>query len=151
QPWAHQVQTAEAAHNGRHVVLATGTASGKSVGYQLPALSALVRGRAAGSLVERAPTVLYLAPTKALAHDQLTGVQSLAAGLPSVRPAAVDGDNTREERAWARDHANYVLTNPDLLHRSMLPGHSAWARVFGGLRYIAVDECHHYRGVFGSH
>ncbi len=72
-------------------------------------------------------------------------------GLEAVRAATVDGDNSREERQWARDHANYVVTNPDILHRTMLPGHQRWARFLSGLRYVVVDECHHYRGVFGSH
>ncbi|MFD1824587.1 DEAD/DEAH box helicase [Mumia zhuanghuii] len=149
--WAHQVEAADLAHSGRHVVVATGTASGKSAAYQLPALTALGAGRAADERRGRGPTVLYLAPTKALAHDQLQGLDVLTAGWEAVRAAAVDGDNTREERQWARDHANYIVTNPDLLHRTVLPSHSRWARFLSGLRYVVVDECHHYRGVFGSH
>ncbi|GAB3200043.1 DEAD/DEAH box helicase [Nocardioides hungaricus] len=146
RPWAHQAVAAEAAHEGRHVVMATGTASGKSLGYQLPALSAIRAGR--GSRGQRGATVLYLAPTKALAQDQLASITAL--GL-DVRAATHDGDSPREQRDWARDHGEYVLTNPDMLHRSLLPGHGWWAAFLGSLRYVVVDECHHYRGVFGAH
>jgi DEAD/DEAH box helicase domain-containing protein len=127
-------------------VLATGTASGKSLAYQLPALSAVRASR--GARGQRGATVLYLAPTKALAQDQLAGIQAL--GL-DVRATTHDGDSSREQRDWTRDHGEYVLTNPDMLHRSLLPGHSRWASFFGSLRYVVVDECHHYRGVFGAH
>ena len=147
--WSHQVEAAELAHGGHHVVIATGTASGKSFAYQAPALTALAAGRTGSPLRGfRAPTVLYLSPTKALAADQLLGLAG-AKGL--MRGATVDGDNSREERAWARDHANYILTNPDTLHHTMLPAHARWSRFFGGLHYVVIDECHHYRGVFGAH
>ena len=119
---------AEAAHDGQHVVLATGTASGKSLAYQLPALSAVRAAR--GERGRRGATVLYLAPTKALAQDQLAGLGAL--GL-DVRVTTHDGDSSREQRDWARDHAEYVLTNPDMLHRSLLPGHQRWARFLGSL------------------
>lgn len=145
-PWVHQAAAADAAHHGQHVVLATGTASGKSLAYQLPALSA-IRGTR-GPRGQRGATVLYLAPTKALAQDQLAGLSGL--GL-DVRVTTHDGDSSREQRDWARDHAEYVLTNPDMLHRSLLPGHSRWASFLGSLQYVVVDECHHYRGVFGAH
>ena len=147
RPWRHQVQAAELAHAGRHVTMATGTASGKSVGYLLPALSAVLDGaRAPGG---RAATVLYLSPTKALAHDQLDALARL--DVPSLRATTYDGDSSREERDWARDHAAYVLTNPDMLHRTLLPGHARWARFLAACRYVVIDECHHYRGVFGAH
>lgn len=156
--WAHQAEALRHLHAGRHVVVATGTASGKSLTFQVPALHALVAGRDGRALVGgrdgeplrggRRPTVLYLAPTKALAADQL---RRLAGAPPPVRPATIDGDNSREERAWARDHANYALTNPDTLHHSLLPGHARWSRLLGGLQYVVIDECHHYRGVFGAH
>jgi DEAD/DEAH box helicase domain-containing protein len=146
EPWAHQVEAAEAAWAGRHVVLATGTASGKSLAYQLPALSAAHGARDRHG--RRGAATLYLAPTKALAHDQLTSLLGL--GLPT-RLATCDGDSSRDERDWARAHAEYVLTNPDMLHRSILPGHERWAGFLGSLRYVVVDECHHYRGVFGAH
>ena len=140
-PWEHQVQAADLARAGTHVVLATGTASGKSLGYLLPVLSALLED-------ERA-TALYLAPTKALATDQLRAVRAL--GLTQVRAATYDGDTPHEERDWVRRFAGLVLTNPDMLHRSVLPRHSDFGRFLRGLRYVVIDECHAYRGVFGSH
>ncbi len=137
---------AEAAREGQHVVLATGTASGKSLAYLLPALSAIRERRDLHD--RRGATVLYVAPTKALAHDQMTSVRGL--GL-DVRITTHDGDSSREERDWARDHAEYVLTNPDMLHRSLLPSHQRWGRFLGSLQYVVIDECHHYRGIFGAH
>lgn len=145
-PWEHQREAAELAHAGTHVVLATGTASGKSLTYLLPVLSDL---RAPETPATRRPTALYLSPTKALAADQLEAVASL--DLSSPRVATYDGDTPPDERRWVREHASYVLTNPDLLHHSLLPGHERWAPFLRGLRYVVVDECHHYRGVFGSH
>lgn len=146
QPWSHQAQAAELARAGRHVVVATGTASGKSLAYQLPALTAALTER--GERGRRGASTLYLAPTKALAHDQLGSLLELGSG---VRVATIDGDSSRDERDWARAHGEYVLTNPDMLHRSVLPGHEHWAAFLGSLRYVVVDECHHYRGVFGAH
>jgi DEAD/DEAH box helicase domain-containing protein len=115
--------------------------------FLLPALTAVLEGLSAPS--GRGATVLYLSPTKALAADQLRALRALR--VPGVRAATYDGDTPDEERAWVRDHAAYVLTNPDLLHRSLLPGHARWARFLRSLRYVVVDECHGYRGVFGSH
>ena len=147
--WAHQAEGLRLVHDGRHVVVSTGTASGKSLVFQVPALEALSGGRSGSALHgHRSPTVLYLAPTKALAADQRRRLHP-AADL--VRAATVDGDNSRDEREWARDHADYALTNPDTLHHSILPAHARWTRLLGGLRYVVVDECHHYRGVFGAH
>ena len=146
QPWSHQVDAAEAAWTGRHVVVSTGTASGKSLAYQLPALSAALVGR--GDRGRRGAATLYLAPTKALAHDQLESLLDLRT---DVRITTCDGDSSHDERDWARAHAEYVLTNPDMLHRSILPGHQRWASFLGSLQYVVVDECHHYRGVFGAH
>jgi DEAD/DEAH box helicase domain-containing protein len=146
-PWAHQAEAAELARAGRHVVVATGTASGKSLAYLMPSLTAALEGSRAPN--GRGATVLYLSPTKALAHDQWRAIDEL--GLASLRVSAYDGDTPDEERAWIREHASYVLTNPDLLHRSMLPGHARWASFLRHLRYVVVDECHVYRGVFGSH
>ena len=121
-PWRHQASAASLAFEGRHVVVATGTASGKSLAYQLPTLSEIRAAR--GPRGERGATVLYLAPTKALAHDQLAGLAAL--GL-DVRLSTHDGDSPREQREWTRDHAEYVLTNPDMLHRSLLPVHGRWS------------------------
>jgi DEAD/DEAH box helicase domain-containing protein len=145
-PWAHQAAAADLAHAGNHVVLSTGTASGKSLAFQLPALTAIRSAR--GDRGQRGGSVLYVAPTKALANDQLTNL--LALGL-DVRATTHDGDSSREQRDWARDHGEYLLTNPDMLHRSLLPGHARWAKYLGSLRYVVIDECHHYRGVFGAH
>ena len=140
-PWEHQVAAAALARAGDHVVLATGTASGKSMAYQLPALTALVDDPRA--------TVLYLSPTKALAADQLRALVRLA--VEGVRPATYDGDTPREEREWIRQHSRFVLTNPDMLHHALLPGHGRWGAFLRRLSYVVVDECHTYRGVFGSH
>jgi DEAD/DEAH box helicase domain-containing protein len=140
-PWRHQVEAATLAHAGTHLVISTGTASGKSLAYQLPVLAAL--------LTDARATALYLAPTKALAADQLRVVAGL--DLDGVRPACFDGDTPREERDWVRQHARFVLTNPDMLHRGILPRHGAWSSFLRRLRYVVIDECHTYRGVFGSH
>jgi DEAD/DEAH box helicase domain-containing protein len=146
-PWAHQAEAADLAHAGRHVVVSTGTASGKSLAYLMPALTSVLEGTRAPN--GRGATALYLAPTKALAHDQWRSVADL--GLDRLRVSAYDGDTVDEERAWIRAHAGYVLSNPDLLHRSMLPGHERWSSFLRALRYVVIDECHVYRGVFGSH
>lgn len=147
RPWAHQVRLAEELHAGRHTVVATGTASGKSLGYLMPVVSALAEGARAVS--GRGTTALYLAPTKALAADQMARIDGL--GVPGVRAATYDGDTPTDDRRWVRSHANYVLTNPDMLHHGILPGHQAWASFLRSLRYVVVDECHTYRGVFGAH
>jgi DEAD/DEAH box helicase domain-containing protein len=141
RPWQHQAAAASLAWSGRSVVVATGTASGKSLAYQLPVLSTL--------LTEDKATALYLAPTKALAADQLRSLRSLV--LSSVRAASFDGDTEPLERDWVRSHSRLVLTNPDMLHRGILPSHSRWAAFLRRLRYVVIDECHTYRGVFGSH
>ncbi|MFZ5870471.1 MAG: DEAD/DEAH box helicase [Actinomycetota bacterium] len=147
RPWRHQVEAAELAWAGRDVVVSTGTASGKSLAYLLPALTAVAEGaREPGG---RGATALYLAPTKALAADQLAALRALE--LPGVRASTYDGDTPAEERRWVRDHAAYVLSNPDLLHYSLLPGHARWASFLRRLRFVVLDECHHYRGLFGSH
>ncbi len=140
-PWTHQAAVADLAHRGRHVVVSTGTASGKSLAYQLPGFAAL--------LADPRATVLYLAPTKALAADQYESLAALP--LPGIRPAVYDGDTPMDERDWVRGHARWVLTNPDMLHRSVLPHHGRWSRVLRRLTLVVVDECHSYRGVFGSH
>lgn len=140
-PFSHQVAAAELARAGQHVVVATGTASGKSLAYQLPALTALAEDPRA--------CVLYLAPTKALARDQLASVAALAD--PSVRPAAYDGDTPQEEREWVRRHSRWIVTNPDMLHRGILPAHQKWSSTLRRVAYVVIDECHAYRGVFGSH
>ncbi len=138
-PWTHQAQAAALALDGCHVILATRAASGKSAGYLAAALSEVLGGG----------TALYIAPTKALAADQLKAVRDL--GVPGIRATCYDGDSTTEERAWAQAHANYLLTNPDMVHSGMLPNHARWRGFFRRLRVVIIDECHGYRGVFGSH
>ena len=155
--WRHQADAANAAFEGRHVAIATGTGSGKTLAYLLPILAAGVDGRVGVPIPQRVRglslpdrhTALYLAPTKALAHDQARALSELE--LPDLRFSTLDGDSDAEERRFARDFAALVLTNPDMLHRSVLPNHSRWGRLLGSLRYVVVDEAHHYRGVFGSH
>lgn len=164
RPWAHQAAAADAAFNRRPVAITTGTASGKTLGYLMPVLAATYGGPEALAscprterhavrsqlLTPRRPhTALYLAPTKALARDQLRSHSQL--DLPYWRVAAVDGDSDRPERDWARDHSAYLLSNPDFLHYSILPNHERWAGFLSRLRYLVIDEAHHYRGVFGSH
>ena len=147
--WSHQARTAGLAHEGQDVVVATGTASGKSLGYLLPALTAALDGPPSGRTTVRGGTTLYLSPTKALAADQRARIDALA--VPGVRAATYDGDTPTDERRWIREHAQIVLTNPDLLHHSLLPGHRQWAPFLRSLSYVVVDECHAYRGVFGAH
>ncbi|MFF0445821.1 DEAD/DEAH box helicase [Streptomyces sp. NPDC004609] len=149
-PWVHQASAAEHALDGESVVIATGTASGKSLAYLAPVLSTLLDGAEAPN--GRGATALYLAPTKALAADQCRAVKDLASPLGNrIRPAVYDGDTPVEEREWVRQYATYVLTNPDMLHRGILPSHPRWSSFLRALRYVVIDECHTYRGVFGSH
>ncbi|TDD72830.1 DEAD/DEAH box helicase [Actinomadura darangshiensis] len=145
-PWEHQAAAAEHARAGRSVIIATGTASGKSLAYLLPSVEAIYAG---DENPHREGTILYLSPTKALAADQLRALRSLR--LTRVRAATYDGDTPQDERTWVRQHANYVLTNPDMLHRSILPGHARWSSFLRRLQYVVIDEAHGYRGVFGSH
>jgi DEAD/DEAH box helicase domain-containing protein len=139
--YVHQAEAFEAVRAGTHVVVATGTASGKSLCYQLPILDRLLRDEKA--------TALYLAPTKALARDQLRALRSFR--LPHVRAAAYDGDTPTNERDAIRRTANVILTNPDMLHVGLLPGHRRWGDFLHRLALVVVDECHVARGVFGSH
>ena len=144
-PWAHQVQAADLAHAGRHVVVSTGTASGKSLAYQLPILNALATDPRARAL--------YISPTKALGHDQLRAAHTLTAAIPrlgNVAPTAYDGDSPTEVRRFARERSRWIFSNPDMVHLSLLRNHARWAVFLHGLRYLVVDECHYYRGVFGS-
>jgi len=138
-PWQHQIDFAQSAHDQHHSILATGTASGKTIAFTAPSISAVIDGA----------TALYIAPTKALAADQLATISSW--NIPGVRAATLDGDTPREDRQWIRTHANYILTNPDMLHFTVLPGHRHWAHFFRHLSYIIIDEAHIYRGVFGAH
>ena len=170
RPWTHQIAAAQSAHAGHHTVLATGTGSGKSLAAWLPALSDVLAAQSpdADSRISahgRRPTTLYLSPTKALAADQAASLGRLIgeleavqreAGTPTgslrtVRAGTCDGDTPLPERDWVRAHADVVLTNPDFLHFSLLPGHERWTRLLRGLRYVVIDECHAYRGILGAH
>jgi DEAD/DEAH box helicase domain-containing protein len=140
QLWAHQAEALHAAWAGPTIVT-TGTASGKSLCFQLPTLDVLCRDAKARAL--------YLYPTKALAQDQARALHAL--GVDRAKPAIYDGDTPREQRLQIRRRANVVLTNPDMLHLGILPNHRAWGDFFHNLAVVVVDEAHVYRGVFGSH
>ncbi len=146
RPWSHQAAAAELAHGGQDVVIATGTASGKSLAFQLPILAALAGDRRARAL--------YLSPTKALGHDQLRAAHLLTAGVPAladVAPTAYDGDTGDQVRRFARERSRWLFSNPDMVHLSLLANHTRWALFLRNLRYLVIDECHSYRGIFGSH
>jgi len=137
----HQAEAWEAARRGENVVVTTGTASGKSLAFNLPVLDAIAR--------EPKTRALYLYPTKALSQDQARSLTELQ--LKGLRPAIYDGDTASERRWQIRKWSNLVLTNPDMLHVGVLPHHDRWGDVLANLRYVVVDEAHVYRGVFGSH
>lgn len=137
--WSHQAAAIDLAREGTSVAVATGTASGKSLTYQVPIAEASLDGG----------TALLIYPTKALAQDQLLSFTNW--DLPSMVAATYDGDCTPEERTWVREHANVLLTNPEMLHQGILPNHQRWARFLHALRYVVVDELHTLRGVFGTH
>lgn len=143
--WSHQLAAANLAHDGRHVVLSTGTASGKSLAYQLPILTALKANSRARAL--------YLSPTKALGHDQLRSAVALTEavpGLANVAPSSYDGDSPGEVRRFARERSRWIFSNPDMIHLSLLRNHARWAVFLRNLQFIVIDECHYYRGIFGS-
>jgi DEAD/DEAH box helicase domain-containing protein len=139
--YRHQAETWEAARRGENVVVTTGTASGKSLAFNLPVLDAIAR--------EPKTRALYLYPTKALSQDQARALAGLR--LKGLRPAIYDGDTPSERRWQVRKWSNAILTNPDMLHVGVLPHHDRWGDVLANLRYVVVDEAHVYRGVFGSH
>src|SRR5262249_26570660 len=139
--FTHQADAWEAAAAGDDVIVATGTASGKSLAFNLPVVNAIAR--------EPKTRALYLYPTKALAQDQARALSALR--LNALRPAIYDGDTEPERRWQVRKWANAILTNPDMLHVGVLPHHDRWGDVFANLGYVVVDEAHVYRGVFGSH
>jgi DEAD/DEAH box helicase domain-containing protein len=139
--FVHQAGAWNAASRGEHVIVTTGTASGKTLAFNLPVLDALARAPK-----QRA---LYLYPTKALAQDQIRALTELRP--PGIKPAIYDGDTPSDQRRQVRKWANLILTNPDMLHVGVLPHHDRWGDVLANLRYVVVDEAHVYRGVFGSH
>ncbi len=139
--YAHQAQALYAAFE-QPTIVTTGTASGKSLCFQLPTLEVLT-----GDPRARA---LYLYPTKALAQDQARAIHRF--GLPKqIRPAIYDGDTPRHERSAIRQRSNLLITNPDMLHVGILPHHPRWGELFANLAFVVLDEAHVYRGVFGSH
>ncbi len=139
--YAHQAEAWDAAARGENLIVTTGTASGKTLAFNLPVLDALGR--------EPKQRALYLYPTKALAQDQLRALGSFR--LPKLRAAIYDGDTEAERRRQVRKWANVILSNPDMLHVGVLPHHDRWGDVLTNLAYVVVDEAHVYRGVFGSH
>jgi len=143
--YTHQALAVNAARAGKNVMVATPSASGKTLCYNLPVIEAILK--------EKASRALYLFPTKALAQDQLRGLKELTyPDLMSLANCATfDGDTPQEERAAIRRQARIVLTNPDMLHLGILPNHTSWSKLFRGLKYVVIDEAHSYRGVFGSH
>src|SRR2546425_4489484 len=139
--YAHQRDAWDAVRRGEHVIVTTGTASGKTLAFNLPVLDAVAR--------DPKLRTLYLYPTKALAQDQARTLASFR--LPRTRAAIYDGDTPSEQRWQIRKWANLILTNPDMLNIGVLPHHDRWGDVLSNLRYVVVDEAHVYRGVFGSH
>jgi DEAD/DEAH box helicase domain-containing protein len=154
--YLHQAQAVDAVRDGQHVVVATSTASGKTLCYNVPILEAIA--------LDSQTRAMYLFPTKALAQDQLRALKELIhhfknasaknqGGQPPVNPVfgIYDGDTPKNSRSQLRREANIVLTNPDMLHLGILPNHRLWGQYFKNLKYVVVDEAHIYRGVFGSH
>jgi len=137
--YSHQAEAWNRARAGENVVLATGTASGKTLAYNLPVVAALLENPQARAL--------YLFPTKALAQDQL----SVLSAQFSVPAAIYDGDTPQGNRTTIRKNAHIILSNPDMLHTGILPHHTNWAEFFRNLKFVVIDEMHTYRGVFGSH
>ncbi len=140
--WSHQAEAIDLAMAGQNVVVATGTASGKSRCFQLPIAEAVLDPVKPG-------TALVVYPTKALAHDQLRALTAFE--FPKLSAGAYDGDASSEEKAWIRENANVVLTNPEMLHGGLLPRHQKWDALLMRLRYVVIDELHVFRGVFGTH
>jgi DEAD/DEAH box helicase domain-containing protein len=141
--FCHQLQAWDSVQRGENVVLATGTASGKTLGYNLPVLAAL--------LDDQDTRALYLFPTKALAQDQLAGLNLFNSSIKHLRSAIYDGDTPASHRSAIRKDANIIFSNPDMLHTGILPHHTNWGDFFRNLRFVVIDEMHTYRGVFGSH
>ncbi len=143
--YTHQAEAVNNARQGKNVMVATSSASGKTLCYNIAVLEAI--------LTEPNSRALYLFPTKALAQDQLRGLQGLFCPslFKAVEFATFDGDTPQAERAEIRRQAKVILTNPDMLHIGILPNHQSWSRWLRHLRYVVVDEAHTCRGVFGSH
>jgi len=147
QLYSHQADAWEAIQNFENPAIVTGTASGKTLCYNIPVIDTLLRDPQASAL--------YLFPTKALAQDQLAGLQNILIGIPNevttIAPSTYDGDTSSNSRPTIREKSRLIISNPDMLHTGILPHHTRWERFFRGLCYIIIDEMHTYRGVFGSH
>ncbi|KAL6541223.1 hypothetical protein OROHE_010931 [Orobanche hederae] len=142
--YSHQVESIQASLAGKNVIVATMTSSGKSLCYNIPVLEVLLHNPLA--------CALYLFPTKALAQDQLRALSALTHGLDSSLNIGIyDGDTCQEDRLWLRDNARLLITNPDMLHVSILPFHGHFRRILSNLRFIIIDEAHCYKGTFGCH
>ena len=141
--YSHQAAALNRLRDGAHVIIATSTASGKSMCYNLPVLDALTEDPSARAL--------YMFPTKALAHDQLRALRELAPEEMDLVVNAYDGDTPRPQRRAIRNDSEIIISNPDMVHAAMLPFHRGWRRFLTNLRYVVVDEAHYYRGVFGTH
>jgi DEAD/DEAH box helicase domain-containing protein len=141
--YSHQLEAWAHIRSGKNIVLATGTASGKTLAYNLPIIASLLTNTDARAL--------YLFPTKALAQDQLSGLHQLQVSIKNLQSAIYDGDTPQSQRALMRKNAHIILSNPDMLHTGILPHHTNWADFFRNLRFVVIDEMHTYRGVFGSH
>lgn len=139
--YSHQAQAIEAVRDGENIVVVTGTASGKTLCYNIPVMEALE--------LDNKARALYIFPTKALAQDQLGKVKLF--NIPALKPATYDGDTPRKDRPFVKVGANLVMTNPDMLHVGILPYHTTWPGMFRNLKYVVIDEIHTYRGVFGAH
>jgi DEAD/DEAH box helicase domain-containing protein len=142
--YRHQARAIDAVRRGEHVVVATPTASGKSLTYTVPVLAKLCQ--------QSSHRALYLFPTKALAHDQQAETAALiqAGDLP-LTCATYDGDTPQSQRRQVRQNSHILITNPDMLHAGILPYHTSWRDLFGNLAFVVLDEIHTYRGVFGCH
>jgi DEAD/DEAH box helicase domain-containing protein len=140
----HQATAVTAAHQGAHVVVATATASGKTLCYTVPVIQHLLERPQARAL--------FLFPTKALAHDQLAETAAvIEAGRLPVQIHSYDGDTSQSKRRQVRQAGGILITNPDMLHAGILPYHTSWRTLFSNLEFVVLDEIHAYRGIFGSH
>jgi DEAD/DEAH box helicase domain-containing protein len=145
--YSHQSTSWDAVQRGENIAIVTGTASGKTLCYNIPVIDSMLRDPQA--------TALYIFPTKALAQDQLAGLQELLTWISTpeapIAPATYDGDTPANARPTIRKKSRLIITNPDMLHTGIMPHHTRWEHFFRGLRLIIIDEMHTYRGVFGSH
>jgi len=142
--FTHQASSIESILKKKNVVVVTPTASGKTLCYNVPVLNSLIDNPESRAL--------YLFPTKALSQDQLDELYSISSALNrNIKTYTFDGDTPASARKAIRSAGHIVITNPDMLHQGILPHHTKWIKLFENLKYVVIDEVHHYRGVFGSH